>query len=281
MHVIFKNLYVFAAICFWLILGADAKALIVTQAQIAQAVIGSSATNAFFSNPANAAFIAGLATNVESSAGNGTSNTAAWNGGCCYGVLQLTRSNIHAYVGSNVTGPQFAAMSLQDQVTYWEQLTADGMKASGPKWLIANMGGTFDGQPIDTALVLACVQLGPGSCGSMVNDGSCNSFKDTNGTTICAMAAKMRAAVGVSNPDPVATAALNNEINANSGNGTNATNGVLAPSPVTAPSGINSIPFISGGGTVFSSQGNGGVTGSVISGGSGSGEKAPLEGKGN
>lgn len=107
-----------------------------------------------------------------------------YNGSCCFGVLQMNRTNIRAYAG--VSPEVFRTWSLQDQVNAWSRLTDDALRSRVPRALIAM--GTFDGRPVDGNLVLACVQLGIGNCQRMIQSGRCSGFADRNGTTICAMA---------------------------------------------------------------------------------------------
>lgn len=168
----------------------------------------------------NAAAVANLAIRVESSG-----NTEAYNGSCCYGVLQMNQTNIQAY--TNLTPEQYRQSSLQTQVDAWVRLTADALRARAPRTL-AGMG-TFDGRAADAHLVLACVQLGIGNCQRMINSGSCSGFADSNGTTICSMADRL---AGVTpnpgtGPNPTNPGTPGN----GSGGGT-----VSAPVPVYVPS---------------------------------------------
>lgn len=114
-------------------------------------------------------------------------NTGVYNGTCCTGVLQMNRSNLAA---QGLTPQQYANMSLQEQVNVWANLTNSAANSSTVKDLMSR--DTFDGQKVDGALVLACIQLGTGNCQKMLNSGSCSGFADSNGTTICKMAEKMR-----------------------------------------------------------------------------------------
>ncbi|MCR6481008.1 DUF3262 family protein [Variovorax sp. ZS18.2.2] len=162
----------------WLVLvPAIAIAAIVTAAQIAAAIQNSPFANQWLRDNANA--VANLAINVES-----RGDTAAFNGSCCYGVLQMNTSNIAAF--TNLTPEQYRRASLQDQVNAWSELTVQALQAKAPRTL-AGMS-SFDGRPVDDHLVLACVQLGIGNCQRMLNAGRCAAFADSNGTTICSMA---------------------------------------------------------------------------------------------
>lgn len=114
-------------------------------------------------------------------------NTGIYNGTCCTGILQMNRSNLAA---QGLTPQQYANMSLQDQVNAWAKLTNSAANASSVKQLMAM--DSFDGKKVDGALVLACIQLGVGNCQKMINSGSCSGFADSNGTTICKMADKIR-----------------------------------------------------------------------------------------
>ncbi len=155
-------------------------AAVVTSAQIQQAIQNSPYASAWLK--ANAQAVANLAIRVESGG-----NTTAYNGSCCYGVLQMNRANIDKYAG--VTPSQYQQWSLQQQIDAWSLLTVDALKAGSVRQLIDM--GTFDGRTVDGNMVLACVQLGIGNCQKMINSGSCTGFADRNGTTICSMADKM------------------------------------------------------------------------------------------
>ena len=170
----------FSAVLGAVLLPLVAWAVMVTAEQIVAAV--RAAPNATQWLRANAEAVANLAIRVES---NG--NTQAYNGSCCYGVLQMTRSNIRAY--TDLTPEQYRQASLQTQINAWVELTADALRARAPQTL-AGMD-TFDGRAADAHLVLACVQLGIGNCQRMINSGSCSGFADSNGTTICSMADRL------------------------------------------------------------------------------------------
>lgn len=163
------------AVPLWL--PALALAAIFTAAQIADAVRASPYASAWMR--ANAGAIGGLATRVESGG-----NSTAYNGSCCYGVLQMNAGNIAYYTGKS---PQeYLQSSLQDQVDAWARLTSDALASSPPQQLAAMMN--FDGRPVDAYLILACVQLGTGNCRKMLTSGACTGFADRSGTTICGMA---------------------------------------------------------------------------------------------
>ncbi|HVR48952.1 MAG TPA: hypothetical protein VMS38_04395 [Pseudorhodoferax sp.] len=172
-----------------LLLPVVAWAATVTAAQIIAAVQAAPGATTWLR--ANAEAVANLAIRVES-----RGNTEAYNGTCCYGVLQMNRTNIAAY--TNLTPEQYRAADLQTQINAWARLTADAMRARAPSALAAMQ--TFDGRPVDGNLVLACVQLGIGNCQRMINSGSCSGFADRNGTTICSMADRL--AGGTPTPGP-------------------------------------------------------------------------------
>ena len=125
-------------------------------------------------------------------------DTTVYNGSCCYGILQMNRDNIAHY--AKVPPEVFRNWPLQDQINAWSQLTADGLRASAPQQLIA--AGTFDGRPVDFAMIMACVQLGIGNCQTMINSGHCGGFRDRNGTSICDMADRINAGMGNPTPGP-------------------------------------------------------------------------------
>ncbi len=139
------------ALLFWIASGV-VLAAIVSAADIAAAIQNSPSASTWLKQ--NAQAVAQLAINVESGG-----NTSAFNGSCCYGVLQMNRTNIARY--ANVTPEQYRQLSLQEQVNAWSALTSDALQAAAVRNLLAL--GTFDGRPVDGNLVLACVQLGIGN----------------------------------------------------------------------------------------------------------------------
>lgn len=159
-------------------------AAIVSTADIAAAIRNSPNASAWLKQ--NAESVANLAT-FESQR-----NTSAYNGSCCYGVLQMNRGNIARY--ARVSPEEYRQQSLQQQINAWSALTTDAMRSSAVTNLLAL--GTFDGRPVDGHLVLACVQLGIGNCQRMINSGRCSGFADSNGTTICAMADRIGGTAG-------------------------------------------------------------------------------------
>lgn len=140
----------------------------------------------------NAEAIAALA--VLESGGH----TSVYNGICCYGILQLHTMNMPRHAGTS--NPEvYRNMSLQQQVNAWVSLTVEAQQHWSFQNLLrrAGRGETFDGQPIDWALLQACTQLGQGNCGDMVRAGKCSGFKgDANGVNICDMANGIRRRMG-------------------------------------------------------------------------------------
>lgn len=167
----------------WLLCLGVAFAALVTAAQVAQAVANSPYANALLRN--NATAVGSLA--MFESGGE----TTVYNGSCCYGVLQMNTTNIRA---AGYTPTEFAALPLQGQVDAWARMQSQALASPVVAQLQAM--GTFNGQPVDFAFLLACVQLGQGNCATMVASGSCAGFSDRNGTTICGMAARTRASIG-------------------------------------------------------------------------------------
>lgn len=157
-----------------------AIAVTVTHQQIADAVRKSPYASQWLKENADA--VANLAINVESGG-----RLDIYNGSCCYGVLQLTRTNIAAF--AKMSPQEFMKAGLQTQVNAWAKLTSSGLNHPVARKL-ASMK-TFDGRPVTGELVLACVQMGVGNCNKMLKSGKCSGFKDSLGTTICAMADKM------------------------------------------------------------------------------------------
>lgn len=172
-----------------MLLPIAAMAIIATAAQIAAAVRDSPNANQWLRDHAEA--VANLAINVES-----RGDTTAYNGSCCYGVLQMNTANIREY--ARMTPQEYRQLDLQSQIDAWTSLTVAALQAPAPRTL-AGMG-TFDGVAVDGNLVLACVQLGVGNCQRVLSSGRCNGFADSNGTTICSMAARARGNSGTQTP---------------------------------------------------------------------------------
>lgn len=148
----------------------------VTAADVAAAIRNSPNASAWLR--ANADAVANLA--MFESGGR----LGIYNGSCCFGVLQMNRTNIRQI--ARVSPEVFRTWSLQDQVNAWARLTTQAMNNQVVRSLIAL--GTFDGRRVDGNLVLACVQMGVGNCQRMIRSGRCDGFADRNGTTICRMA---------------------------------------------------------------------------------------------
>lgn len=167
-----------------------ALAAIVTAAEVAQAIMNSPHASAWLKN--NAEDVGNLAM-FESSG-----DTSIYNGSCCYGILQMNKTNIAHY--AKVSPEEFRNWPLQKQVDAWSQLTSEALHYGPPQALVAM--GTFDGRPVDGHLVLACIQLGVGNCQTMINSGHCGGFRDSNGTSICDMADAIASGGGGTLPDP-------------------------------------------------------------------------------
>lgn len=165
-------LFLIPSICF---------AVVVTAAQIEEAVKNSPYANDMIRQ--NAAAIAALSANMEVRNGE----TTTFNGSCCYGILQMTGTNIAAL---GMTKDQYRNASLQTQIDGWIRIQKPSFGAWAPQKLqqMANQGLTFDGRPITQSLILACVQLGVGHCETMIKAGRCEAWTDINGTSICKMA---------------------------------------------------------------------------------------------
>lgn len=163
-------------------LGGPARELVPNVSATNAEIAASLQRNGFSESFSQAA--ANLSSNMENRGGK----LALYNGSCCTGVLQMTGTNLRAFC--HCSHEQYAGMTLDQQTMYWGQLTRSGFTDSSIRRLDAMT--TFDGQPVDDAMKLACVQLGVGNCRQMLNSGSCSGFKDGNGTTICKMAAAIR-----------------------------------------------------------------------------------------
>ena len=178
----------------WALANTKYKGPQVTHAEVVAALQKSPNANTWIKQNAHA--IASLALNVESSGYLGI-----YNGSCCYGILQMNRTNIRAYAK---TDPEtFRRSSLQFQVDAWSKLTSEAMRNNAPHRL--SQMSTFDGRPVTPQLVLACIQLGIGNCQKMLNSGKCSGFMDRNKTTICAMADKTARGMGQAPATPVSS----------------------------------------------------------------------------
>jgi hypothetical protein len=178
-------------LCLWPML---AMAIVVSAEQVANAVRNSPQSTPWMK--AHADEVGALAIKVESGG-----NTTAYNGSCCYGVLQLNSRNIR---DAGFTPDQYRNASLQTQVNAWAAVQSQAL--GDPIIQSLQARAVFDGQPVDASLLLSCVQLGQGNCRRMVRSGRCSGFADINGTTICSMASTMRAAIGgpsASTPTPI------------------------------------------------------------------------------
>ncbi|WP_234267244.1 DUF3262 family protein [Hydrogenophaga sp. NFH-34] len=126
-----------------------------------------------------------------------------YNGSCCYGILQMTGTNIRDTL--HISTEQFRNLPLQDQVNAWATVMSQALRTSAPAQLAAMT--TFDGRPVTPSMVLACVQLGVGNCLTMIRSGRCEGFNDRNGTSICEMADRIDGVTRppVTNPSPSPT----------------------------------------------------------------------------
>jgi hypothetical protein len=117
-------------------------------------------------------------------------NLGVYNGTCCTGVLQVNQRGLRVFCGC--TKEQYSQMSLQQQVNVWAKLTNANANNGIIRGLMAR--STFGGQPVDGAMVLSCIQLGPGNCARTLAAGTCSTRAgaDINGTTFCTMAARIR-----------------------------------------------------------------------------------------
>jgi Protein of unknown function (DUF3262) len=224
----------FVAFMMWPLL---ALAAIVTQQDIINAILNSPTANQWLRD--HATEIAALA--MFESRGD----TYVYNGSCCYGVLQMSGTNIRA---AGYTVDAFRNAPLQAQINAWSSMQSTAL--SDPT--IAQLTGmsTFDGQPVDAAFVLACIQLGQGNCRTMLNSGSCGGFRDSNGTSICDMANQIRRNMGLPTAGPGTGTGTGTGTTGTSGGGTFYSPGMLpaATSPgqaFTSASGGNTPTYVS------------------------------------
>ena len=165
-----------------MLFGGLVNAATVTADQVKAAILASQTASAQMKSYASA--IGSLAM-IESSG-----NTAAYNGSCCYGVLQLNTANIQQEaMGAGFKPQDFQNLPLQTQVNAWAKVMSPMLDSYAVKALQAL--GVFDGHPVDAAMALACAQLGAGNCMRMIISRSCSGFSDSLGTTICKMADKI------------------------------------------------------------------------------------------
>lgn len=194
--------------------------IIVTADQVAAAVAASPLGPAL---KQYAADIGRLAVNVESGG-----NLGVYNGTCCTGVLQMNRGGLDRYC--DCKPEQYASMNLQQQVNYWAELTNANAANSVVRNLMAM--GTFGGRAVDGAMVLSCIQIGPGNCAKTLRTGTCstNAGADGNGNNFCDFAASIRGGAASPSPAPDPSPAPNP-------NPEPAAGGTPAPpwTPVSAP----------------------------------------------
>lgn len=162
--------------------------VVVTAGQVA-AAIGNSPLSPGLK--AYAADIGKLAINVESGG-----NLGIYNGTCCTGVLQVNKGGLAKYC--DCTSEEYASMSLQQQVDVWAKLTNANANNSTVQGLMGM--GSFGGKPVTGAMVLSCIQIGPGNCAKTIQAGTCatSAGSDGNGNNFCDFAAKIDGADGAS-----------------------------------------------------------------------------------
>jgi P-type conjugative transfer protein TrbL len=116
-------------------------------------------------------------------------NLGVYNGTCCTGVLQVNRGGLWA--NCHCTPAQYASMSLQQQVNIWAAVTNVNANNGIIRGLMAL--GSFDGKPVDGAMILACIQIGPGHCAKTLAAGTCSTQAgaDANGKNFCDFAANI------------------------------------------------------------------------------------------
>lgn len=173
----------FAGFVLILLAAWPAHAQTYSATQVADALRNSPYANTFLVS--NAGQIGNLAM-FESSG-----QTNIYNGSCCYGILQMNGTNLRSL---GISPNEYMQMNLQQQVDAWARIQSQALNDPILSQL-QNMS-TFDGQPVDAAMMLACVQLGQGNCRKMIQSGKCNGFEDRNGTDICEMADKIRKKTG-------------------------------------------------------------------------------------
>jgi integrating conjugative element protein (TIGR03758 family) len=161
--------------------------VMVTAAQVAAAMANSPLSPSL---KAYAADIGKLAINVESGG-----NLGVYNGTCCTGVLQVNKGGLAKYC--DCTSEQYANMSLQQQVDVWARLTNANANNATVQGLMGM--GSFGGRAVTGAMVLSCIQIGPGNCAKTIKAGTCatSAGSDGNGNNFCDFAAKINGAAGV------------------------------------------------------------------------------------
>jgi integrating conjugative element protein (TIGR03758 family) len=97
-------------------------------------------------------------------------------------------------------------MPLQQQVDVWAKLTNANTNNATVQGLMGM--GSFGGQPVTGAMVLSCIQIGPGNCAKTIKAGTCatSAGSDGNGNNFCDFAAKIN---GVSGSNPAAISDIN------------------------------------------------------------------------
>lgn len=118
----------------------------------------------------------------------------------------MNATNIAAF--AHVTPAVYRTWPLQAQIDAWTALTVSALGASSVSQLRSM--SSFDGMPTDAYMQLSCIQMGIGNCQTMINSGRCEGWRDSNGTSICKMAAKMQGlsytpGTGTGTPTPAPT----------------------------------------------------------------------------
>jgi len=160
--------------------------VVVSAAEVAAAVAQSPLSPAL---KAYATDIGKLAINVESGG-----NLGIYNGSCCTGVLQVNRGGLAKYC--DCTSQEYANMPLQQQVDVWAKVTNANAANATVQNLMAM--GSFGGRAVTGAMVLSCIQIGPGNCAKTLQAGSCatSAGSDGNGNNFCDFAARIDGAAG-------------------------------------------------------------------------------------
>jgi len=173
--------------------------IIVTAEQVAAAAANSVLSPALRQYAAD---IGRLAINVESGG-----NLGIYNGTCCTGVLQVNKGGLKVYCGC--TSEQYASMTLDQQMQVWAKLTNANAANSVVRNLMAM--GSFGGRAVDGAMVLSCIQIGPGNCAKTLRTGTCatNAGADGNGNNFCDFAGKIRGGAASPSPAPAPSPAPN------------------------------------------------------------------------
>ncbi len=104
------------------------------------------------------------------------------------GLMQMDPNNLDKYC--RCSPQEYANSSVDEQMAVWAKFQAIAFDSAAIKE--TETMTTFDGQPVDDAFRLACIQLGVGNCQDVLSSGSCADRTDGNGVNICQYAAKLR-----------------------------------------------------------------------------------------